>query len=274
MFHQIVLLTHDQNIEHARTLLLSLEHSAASLPTKSKKSAMQTDLQQKRDVLKQLNQRLDELTQADIDDDSDGSVDSEDENEDNYPSYAPHRKADDGIEVTSTSGQGSQALEDAAQILASEVRRRAGMGSSEGASATGNSLFSSKPTTTTTDTTEATLSHDRSEQEGLTNSLLEMAKQLKQQSIHFGRTLESDTGVLDRAVSALDTSSQGMDAAGQRIGTLRRMTEGKGWWDRMKLYAMISGLWVAIFLVGNAHVRTACETLLTSYTNVIGCTRA
>jgi hypothetical protein len=209
---------------------------------------MQTDLQQKRDVLKQLNQRLDELTQADIDDDSGGSVDSEDENEDNYPSYAPHRKADAGIEVTSASEQGNQALEHAAHNLASEVRRRAGKGSSEVASATGNSLFSSKPTTTT-DTTEATLSHDRSEQEGLTNSLLEMAKQLKQQSIHFGQTLESDTSVLDRTVAALDRSSQGMDAAGQRIGTLRRMTEGRGWWDRMKLYAMIFGLWLAIFLV-------------------------
>lgn len=83
----------------------------------------------------------------------------------------------------------------------------------------------------------------------MTNSLLEMAKQLKQQSIHFGQTLEGDKSVLDRTVSGLDTSSQGMDAAGQRIGTLRRMTEGRGWWDRMKLYAMIFGLWVVAFLI-------------------------
>ena len=244
------LLTHGQNIEHARTLLLSLEHSAASLPTKSKKSALQTDLQQKRDLLKQLNQRQYELNQLDDDDsDLDGSADSEDEDRDNFPSYAPHVKADAGLDVTSTSGQGNEALEDAARNLTSEMRRRGGKSGPEAASATGNSLFPAKPTATTSETTDAALSHDRSEQDGLTNSLLEMAKQLKQQSIHFGQTLEGDKSVLDRTVSGLDTSSQGMDAAGQRIGTLRRMTEGRGWWDRMKLYAMIFGLWVVAFLI-------------------------
>jgi hypothetical protein len=158
-------------------------------------------------------------------------------------------KADAGLNVTSTSGQGNEALEDAARNLTSELRRRGGKSEPEGASATGNSLFPSKSTTTTAEATDAALSHDRSEQEGLTNSLLEMAKQLKQQSINFGQTLEGDKSVLDRTVSGLDRSSQGMDAAGQRIGTLRRMTEGKGWWDRMKLYAMIFGLWVAAFLL-------------------------
>lgn len=76
-----------------------------------------------------------------------------------------------------------------------------------------------------------------------------MAKQLKQQSVHFGQTLEGDKGILDRAVSGLDKNTQGMDAASQRMGTLRRMTEGKGWWDRIKLYGMIFGLWVMAFLI-------------------------
>lgn len=76
-----------------------------------------------------------------------------------------------------------------------------------------------------------------------------MAKQLKQQSVHFGQTLEGDTAVLDRAVTGLDRNTQGMDAAGQRMGTLRRMTEGRGWLARMKLYAMIFGLWIAAFLI-------------------------
>jgi hypothetical protein len=33
------------------------------------------------------------------------------------------------------------------------------------------------------------------------------------------------------------------------MGTLRRMTEGKGWWDRIKLYGMIAGLWLIAFLI-------------------------
>jgi hypothetical protein len=76
-----------------------------------------------------------------------------------------------------------------------------------------------------------------------------MARQLKQQSLHFHQTLEGDKSVVDRALSGLDKNALGMEAAGQKMGTLRRMTEGKGWWDRMKLYALIFVLWVAAFLL-------------------------
>ena len=93
------------------------------------------------------------------------------------------------------------------------------------------------------------LSHNRDEQESLTTSLLEMAKQLKQQSVHFGQTLEGDKGILDRAVSGLDKNQLGMDAASRRMGTLRKMTEGKGWLARLKLYAFIFGLWLVAFLI-------------------------
>jgi hypothetical protein len=120
------------------------------------------------------------------------------------------------------------------------------------ATATGNSLFPLKPTTTVDPTlaqSEALLSHNRSEQENLTSSLLEMAKQLKQQSMQFGSTLEADKGIVDRTVESLDNNMLGMEAAGQRMGTLRRMTEGRGWWARMKLYAMIFGLWFLAFLI-------------------------
>lgn len=142
----------------------------------------------------------------------------------------------------------------AASNLASELRRRGGGETVDGGTtATGSSLFPSKAKATTGDPsitqTDAMLSQNRTEQDALTSGLLEMAKQLKQQSVHFGQTLEGDKGVLDRAVSGLDKNQLGMEAAGQRMGTLRRMTEGKGWWDRMKLYALIFGLWVAAFLI-------------------------
>jgi hypothetical protein len=196
-------------------------------------------------MIKQLNQRLNELNQLD-DSASEASVDSEDEDEDQLPSYAPRIKTQDGIDITSKEGEGNEALQNAARNLTSQMRRR-------GQAQEGNSLFPSKATTTTGNPslaqTEALLSHDRNEQENLTESLLEMAKQLKAQSVHFSNTLDSDKGVVDRAVSGLDKNQINMDAASQRMGTLRRMTEGKGWWDRMKLYAMIGGLWLIAFLI-------------------------
>ncbi|KAJ4362709.1 hypothetical protein N0V95_001311 [Ascochyta clinopodiicola] len=241
------------NIEHARTLLLNLEHSASTLPSKSKKSALQADLQQKRETIKQLNQRIYELNQLD-DTESEASIDSDDEDEDQFPSYAPRIIANEGIDITSREGDGNEALQNAARNLTSQMRRRGQAADADGTqAASGTSLFPSKPTTTTGDPslaqTEALLSHDRNEQENLTESLLDMAKQLKAQSVHFSNTLESDKGVVDRAVSGLDKNQINMDAASQRMGTLRRMTEGKGWWDRMKLYAMIGGLWLLAFII-------------------------
>jgi hypothetical protein len=112
-------------------------------------------------------------------------------------------------------------------------------------------LFPSKPTTgdPSLAKTEALLSHERNEQEELTTDLLDMARQLKEQSIHFGNTLEGDKSVVDRALAGLDKNTLNMDAASRRMGALRRMTEGKGWWDRIKLYCMIAGLWLIAFLI-------------------------
>lgn len=238
-----------QNVEYARTLLLNIEHNAGtSVSSKAKKSSLQAELQQKRQLIKQIHQRLDELNQLD-DEISEDSAGSEDEDEDRFPSYAPRVKADAGIDVKTGNG-GDEALAAAAQNLTSELRRRGGTDKDGGATATGNSLFPSRPSATTGEpNTEAVLSHNRFEQEALTDSLLEMAKQLKQQSVHFHNTLEGDRGVLDRTVEGLDRSTLGMEAAGQRMGTLRRMTEGRGWFARLKLYGIIFGLWIVAFLI-------------------------
>lgn len=40
-----------------------------------------------------------------------------------------------------------------------------------------------------------------------------------------------------------------MEAAEKRMGLLRRMTEGKGWWGRMMLYAWIVAGWVLAILI-------------------------
>jgi hypothetical protein len=62
--------------------------------------------------------------------------------------------------------------------------------------------------------------------------------------------LEAEKDVVDRAVSGLDSNVAGMGQTQQKLGTLRKMTEGKGFFARLKLYGMIFGLWfVAISLV-------------------------
>jgi hypothetical protein len=67
--------------------------------------------------------------------------------------------------------------------------------------------------------------------------------------MQFASSLENEKEVLRRAETGLDKNSMGMEAAGNRMGALRRMTEGKGWWGRIKLYAIIAALWIAAFLL-------------------------
>ena len=102
---------------------------------------------------------------------------------------------------------------------------------------------------TRTQTTEQALSTDRLEQETLTDSLLSLATQLKSSSTAFHASLENEKSVLDRAVNGLDATTASMNAAEKRMGMLRKMTEGKGWWGRMLLNLWIVALWVVAILI-------------------------
>ncbi|KAK1674603.1 hypothetical protein BDP55DRAFT_666976 [Colletotrichum godetiae] len=76
-----------------------------------------------------------------------------------------------------------------------------------------------------------------------------MASALKASSQKFSSTLEQDKGVVSRAADGMDKTERSMDAASRRMGTLRKMTEGKGWWGRMILYAWVYGLMVGLILL-------------------------
>ena len=102
---------------------------------------------------------------------------------------------------------------------------------------------------TQTQTTEQALSTDRLEQETLTDSLLSLATQLKSSSTAFHASLENEKSVLDRAVNGLDATTASMNAAEKRMGMLRKMTEGKGWWGRMLLNLWIVAFWVVAILI-------------------------
>ncbi|KAF5615881.1 hypothetical protein F52700_13177 [Fusarium sp. NRRL 52700] len=109
----------------------------------------------------------------------------------------------------------------------------------------------SKPSTpqTSTATAEALLDHQRAEQEALSESILQMASALKSSSQRFSTTLEADKDVVARAGEGMDKTEQSMETAKGRMGMLKRMTEGKGYFGRLLLYAYITLLAVACILV-------------------------
>ena len=116
---------------------------------------------------------------------------------------------------------------------------------------TSSALFGDRRETglSTTTMTEAILDTQRTEQDVLSESILNIARNLKESSQAFAAALEQDTDVVNGASKGLDKNETGLEAAARRMGTLRKMTEGKGWWGRMMLYAWIYGLMVVLVLV-------------------------
>ena len=119
----------------------------------------------------------------------------------------------------------------------------------------GNQDSTSQPVVQTTgysgmDPTERSMLDNSRTQEDLTTSLISMAAQLKQQARNFQFSLSQDKGLLDRALEGLDKNLSGMQAASKNMQFLTRMSEGEGWFGRLKLYAIIFAMWLfAVFLV-------------------------
>ncbi|KAL2260289.1 hypothetical protein VTK26DRAFT_5744 [Humicola hyalothermophila] len=129
---------------------------------------------------------------------------------------------------------------------------------SETATATATStsrsaLFPSPSSPTTTNaissTTEAILDRHRAEQDALSESILQLASQLKQSSQAFSASLEEDRELVERAGQGISRTGERMEGLTAKMSTLQRMTEGEGWWGRMRLYAMVYGLMVVLVLV-------------------------
>ena len=241
------------NLENARSLLLTLEKQSSTVRAQlSQKQQIQADLQRKRELVKQLNARLEELNKLD-EADSESDEDEEEDADIPRPSYAPARAdADNGIDAGS---EPQEFLRSAAQQEAQqqEMRSRKPLSAADNRSAASTTarenLFSGRKQHPDLETTEALMSHNRSEQDALTKGLLGLARSLKESTVNFGASLEAEKDVMKRAEGSLEKSSLGMDAAGRKMGTLRRMSEGQGWWGRIKLYGCIFALWVFLFLV-------------------------
>lgn len=106
------------------------------------------------------------------------------------------------------------------------------------------SPFAPKSSSTTT-----LLEAHASTQEDLTSSLLDLARALNASTKSFSGSLEASNPLVDGATSALDRNVTGMEAAERRMGMLRRMTEGKGWFGRLSLWAWVAVGWVALLVV-------------------------
>ena len=237
------------NIEHARTLLLALERQSSTIRIQTQRHQIQADLQTQRELIKRLNARLQELNEVD-NEDSDEDEEG-DGSEDILASYAPARKdAEDGLATGEPQGV---RIPDSVQTELRSRRPPQASDNRDAASTTAREqLFADRAEPeqdSSLSQSETLLSHNRTEQETLTTGLLGLARALKESSVQFSSSLEAEKDVLKRAEGGLDKNAQGMEAAGKKMSMLRRMSEGQGWWGRIKLYAFIFGLWIACFLV-------------------------
>ncbi|KAF7939055.1 uncharacterized protein EAE98_001391 [Botrytis deweyae] len=265
------------NLEYARGLLVHVEQDAQNIKVLSRKQEVQADLVRKRHLIQRLSERLEELRElAEYEEEGEDSSEGEDllgiaqdtpsETTDEMMNTSEERSTPSPTDYTSSPivqteldsapaqihTQTSQ-TPDRSTLRSRNPRAELFEKSSNQAYTTSTSTSTYRPaptpSSTTTATTETLLTHHRTEQEDLTNSLLSMAQELRARSQTFASTLASDSSVLDSAIAGINKNELGLEAASKRMGYLRSMTEGKGWWGRMMMYAWIAGLAVLAVLV-------------------------
>ncbi|KAJ5332373.1 uncharacterized protein N7506_006156 [Penicillium brevicompactum] len=261
----------NKNVEYARTLLTQLERSLPQLKPLDRKHEAQAEIARDRQLLKRIQTILDEEdAKATAEQDDDDNLDEDDEwkelfskplsPENTTPSVSQPR--DQKLSGPGINDQDNVQPATSATITSATTQPEptSTPPTSTPAPPTLRNRQAGKPSVATNKATasgsnaklhdtENELSTHRTEQEDLTSSLLTLAAQLKTSSQAFQSTLEGEKSALDRAVSGIDHTSTIMEAAGKRMGMLRKMTEGKGLWGRMMLYAWIFGLWVVAILI-------------------------
>lgn len=231
-----------QNVEYARTLLLKLEHDVTNIKIQSQKQRLITDLQTKRDLIKQLNHQLIEMDQLDT------GLEEEDTEEEVRPAEQATKEEHENKDNNANSTQ--QAQEPSNTLRSRNTQPNST--TSKATTTSSSALFSppkEKSDIPSLQTRESHLAAQEKEQDTIKTSLLSLAQALKQSNLDFSQSLEEEKDVLDRAVKGLDKNALGLEGAERKMGTLRKMTEGQGWWGRVKLYALIAALWIAAFLL-------------------------
>ncbi|KAG9228803.1 synaptobrevin [Amylocarpus encephaloides] len=244
----------ETNLNHARQLLVILEQDAQGIRALSKKQERQTELVRRRDLLSRLQERLQDLRDAGYTDEDDSS-----EGEDLIGDDTPSEDTSSQAKPSPTNSPfiyeppipkhppSFQPPEPTYSLRARNhtTDRDDLFSTADAALSTGVSPRS----TVAPSKKDSLLTHNRTEQEALTTSMLAMAARLKASSNAFAATLDDEKDVLDGTSRGMEKNEEGLANASKKMGTLRTMSEGRGWWGRMLLYAWIAGLMVAAVLV-------------------------
>ncbi|KAI4253916.1 MAG: hypothetical protein LQ352_003398 [Teloschistes flavicans] len=225
------------NLEYARTLLLRLEHESSNLKIQSRKQERQKTLLTQRALIKRLTERLQEL-----DNQNANAYTSESEGEDLLERNEYAQKSTNITMNPAASSTNIERQKPEKASLESSLRNRHNF-SNLPASSLGTS------TALPPNLTAQQLESHSAEQLDLTSSMVALVTQLKSSTLAFSSSLDLDSEALARAQEGLEKNESGLEAAGKRMGMLRKMSEGKGLWGRMMLYAWIGGLWVVAFML-------------------------
>lgn len=276
-----------QNVDYARTLLTRMDQDAFSIKVLTRKQATQDDLKRKRELLDHITDRLKDLEEMGThpDDDDSGSegddilndiIMSPSESMDSQSMDVPKQGTEESGRGENESAARSPAptegvvetLEDfisekpdvvtpqnlrprGVQSISPDPEKRfQDLDTAQTTGAATSLLFGNRSKEVSdVSTSEAILDHQRKEQEVVTEDLLRMASQLKLSSQRFGEALQEDTEVLTRAGEGLSKNELSLEAAAKRMSAITRMTEGKGWWGRIMLYAWIYGMMLVLVLL-------------------------
>ncbi|KAJ5082458.1 hypothetical protein N7532_011501 [Penicillium argentinense] len=258
-----------KNVEYARILLSQLERSLPQLKQPDRRHEAQAEIARDRQLLKRMQTILDEVdSRADDNDEAEDDVDDEWKELFSKPivekvvsSADTTSKSQPRVQINETDTNSTNAPTTTTATATATFTPTPTPSIEPNSTLRNRNTTTSSPKQSTGHTTgsnygqdmnastEKALDNDRSEQEDLTGSLVSMATQLKAQSKSFQSTLESEKDALERAALGMDKTSSTMEAAGKRMGMLTRMSEGKGWWGRMMLYAWIFALWIVAILI-------------------------
>lgn len=253
------------NVDGARTLLLQLERKAQGIRVQRARLGAIKLLAEERASIKKLKNRIEEIgREVEIMGSEDGQSPVDDGEGETLFDILQQQSRDRNMTLAKpaqddtwqqgrplTQVEQQSGAEDAAEtekneklFASSSTVRRRGKNqldvSKSGGQTTG---FSNMPSP------ERALLDSSRVQEDITTSLVSMAVQLKQQGKAMQFSMEQDKGILGRAIQGLDINLSGMEAASKNMAFLRRMSEEEGLFGRLKLYAMIFGMWIVAFLL-------------------------
>ena len=216
-----------KNFDYARSLLLTVS---------STKQLSKEDVQRKRETVKRLQARLNELDQLYAQDEEEEEPSDEEESISAHQANAPEVE---GIRQRNTT----------TTITAQSTAPQATTTSSSTNRYNSTQHPTPSPDQTSLQSRESRISAHDAEKDTLQSSLLDLAIQLKQSVRGFGASIEAERDTLEATGLGLEKGVGGMEGAGGKMKQLSRETEGAGWFRRMRLYAEVAGLWVLVVLL-------------------------